>query len=381
MLRNFYLKFGLFVLIGFCTHCKTPSLPPDSIDKEDTTGTDTSHIDTSIISKPDTTQVIDTVRARTSDSSLAASRRFGAEFIFSENDLEGKTGIFYKANDFIGRPVNLNYSFVAPAKDTLKYRPFVLMVHEGAFLFGDLGNELGKARLLARKGYAAASINYRLGFNGGSQSNACGGNNLEVVQAVYRAVQDTYVALHYFAGKADEFGIDPGQIVLAGSSAGAITISALAYMTEQDFEALQPGIVKTLGRLDPDPKGGQFKIKALLSSLGYGVFKSSYLTTKNAKPTIFFQRTGDNVLPFQKGTFLSCPFYLSSEGAKPVSDQLKKLKVPFELNFETAIGHQLSYPQDYITDRYAQFLKRLWAGNRHQITNEKYKTIEDILLK
>jgi hypothetical protein len=381
MLRNFCLKFGLFVLIGFCTHCKTPSLPPEPIDKEDTTGTDTSHIDTSIISKPDTTHISDTVRARTSDSSLAYSRRFGTEFIFSENDLESKAGIYYKANDFIGRPVNLNYSFVAPARDTLKYRPFVLMVHEGAFLFGDLGNELGKARLLARKGYAAASINYRLGFNGGSQANACGGNNLEVIQAVYRAVQDTYAALHYFAGKADEFGIDPGQIVLAGSSAGAIAISAAVYMTEQDFEALQPGIVKTLGKLDPNPKGAPFKVTALLSSLGYGVFKSSYLTTANAKPTVFFQRTGDNVLPFQKGTFLSCPFYLSSEGAKPVSDQLKKLKVPYELNFETASGHQLSYPQDYITDRYAQFMKRLWSGNKHQITNEKYKTIEDIQLK
>jgi hypothetical protein len=71
MLRNFCLKFGLFVLIGFCTHCKTPSLPPEPIDKEDTTGTDTSHIDTSIISKPDTTHISDTVRARTSDSSLA----------------------------------------------------------------------------------------------------------------------------------------------------------------------------------------------------------------------------------------------------------------------------------------------------------------------
>jgi hypothetical protein len=381
MLRNFCLKFGLFVLIGFSTHCKTPSLPPEPVDQEDTTGTDTSHIDTSIISKPDTTNPRDTVRARTSDLLLAYSRRFGAEFIFLENELESKTGIYYKANDYIGRPVSLNYSFIAPANDTLKYRPLVVMVHEGAFLFGDLGNELGKARLLARKGYAATSINYRLGFNGGSQANACGGNNLEVVQAVYRAVQDTYVALHYFAGKPDEFGIDPGQIVLAGSSAGAIIISALAYMTEQDFEALQPGIVKTLGRLDPNPNGGQFKITALLSSLGYGVFKSSYVTAFNAKPTVFFQRTGDNVLPFQKGTFLSCPYYLSSEGAKPVSEQLKKLKVPYELNYETASGHQLSYPQEYITERYAQFMKRLWSGNRHQITNEKYKTTEDIQLK
>jgi hypothetical protein len=376
MLRNFYFKLSLFVLIGFLTHCKTPSFPPEPIDIGDTTG-----VDTSVIVDPDTTIIIDTLRTRNSDSLLASSRRFGMEYLFDEAQLESKTGVYYKAADFIGRPVTLDYSFVAPANDTLKYRPFVLMVHEGAFLFGGLGNEIGKAQLLARKGYAAASINYRLGFNGGSQANACGGNNLEVVQAVYRAVQDTYVALHFFAEKADEFGIDPGQMVLAGSSAGAITISALAYMTEKDFEDLQPGIVKTLGRLDPNSTGAPFKVKALLSSLGYGIFKSSYINAGNAQPTVFFQRTGDDILPYQKGTFLSCPFYLSSEGAKPVSEQLKKLKVPFELNYETEKGHQLSYPQEYIAGRYAQFMKRLWAGNRHQIINEKYKTIEDIQLK
>jgi acetyl esterase/lipase len=376
MLKKLYFSCVLLILMRVCTNCGQPSVVRPFPEPG---GKDTTSVDTTIIEEPDTTKP-DTLKSMNSDSTLAFSPRFGSVYFFSEGELEQKTGTFYKANDFIGRPVTLDYKFIAPASDTMKHRPFILMVHEGAFLFGTLENEMGKARLLARKGYAAASISYRLGFNGGSEQNACGGNNREIVQAVYRAVQDTYAALHYFAGKADELGIDPGQMMLAGSSAGAITISALLYMTEADFEALLPGIVKTLGRLDPNSKGAPFKVRALLSYLGYGVFKSSYITSANAMPTVFFQRTGDDVLPYQKGTFLSCPQYLPSEGAKPVSDQLKKFKAPFELNYQPEKGHHLSYTEEYITNRYAQFMKRLWAGNRHQIVNENFKTVEDILI-
>ncbi|MCE7059328.1 alpha/beta hydrolase [Dyadobacter sp. CY343] len=377
MLRKIYFWSAFTTLVWLCTNCGGPSMvrPLPEPGGEDTTG-----IDTSVVTDPDTL-IVDTLPIVNRDSAFAFSNRFGTINIFTEADLVKKSGVYYKANDFIGRPVTLDYSFISAAKDTMQHRPFVLMVHEGAFLFGTLDNEMGKATWLARKGYAAASINYRLGFNGGSEQNACGGNNREVVQAVYRAVQDTYAALHYFAGKADELNIDPAQMILAGSSAGAITISALLYMREADFEALLPGIVKTLGPLDPNPKGAPYRVRALLSYMGYGIFKSSYINAANAKPTVFFQRTGDNVLPYQKGTFLSCPFYLSSEGAKPVSDQLRRLKVAFELNYQPEKGHHLSYTEEYVTNRYAQFMKRLWAGNRHQVVNENFKTVEDIEIK
>jgi acetyl esterase/lipase len=377
MFRKIGVGCILILLIRLCTSCLAP---PPSPNFDSPPAGDSIDGDTSVISRPDTI-IKDTTQIINPDLHLGKSLRFGSSYLFEEAGLDRRSGFYSKANDFIGRPVNLDYAFIAPAVDTMKHRPFILMVHEGAFLFGALENEMGKARLLARKGYAAASINYRLGFNGGSELNACGGNNREIVQAVYRAVQDTYAALHYFAERADEFAIDPGQFILSGSSAGSITITALMYMNEADFEALQPGITKTLGKLDPNPNGSSFNVKALLSYLGYGIFKSSYINTSNALPTVFFQRTGDTVLPYQKGTFLSCPNYLSSEGAKPVSDVLKKLKVPYELNYQPESGHILSYTEEYVTNRYAQFMKRLWSGNRRQIVNENIKTVEDVAIK
>jgi len=372
------LKWSLIFLSGFLFQCKSNS----NIGLEEVGDSTSSKpiIDTTIITFPDSVKK-DTTIISISDSVLTASPRFGIENIYNEDQLVIKKGFYSNANNFVGTRVNLAYSFMAPQSDTMKYRPFILFLHEGAFIFGSLDNELGKSRLMSRKGYATASIDYRLGFYGGSESNACGSNNKEVFQAIYRSVQDTYSALYYFTSHANDFGIDPGQIVLAGSSAGGIAISAFLYMQEADFEKLSPGISKALGKLNPYPVGRPYKIRALLSFLGYAVIQKSYITADNAKPSLFFQRSGDDILAFANGPLFYCPGYFTTDGAKNVSDRLKILKVPFELNYEPLIGHQLSYPEKYITDRYALFMKRLWGNNLRQIINENYNVTEDIEIK
>ncbi|MBE9465709.1 alpha/beta hydrolase [Dyadobacter sp. UP-52] len=311
------------------------------------------------------------------DSILGNSLRFGEVDIFPEAALESKTGIYNKANNYTGQTLNLNFSFLAPANDTLKKRPFVLFVHEGAFLYGTLDNEMGKAKYFAQKGYATAAINYRLGFNGGSESNICGSTKQELIRTVYRAVQDTYAALFYFTSNAETLGIDVSQIFLAGSSAGNITISSLAYMKESDFEVLDPGIIKLLGALDPHQTAKRFKLRALLTSLGYGLLKGSSFSAATAKPTIFFQRTGDNVLPYENGSLFFCTSYPMISGAKTTSDQLVTFKIPFELNYEVETGHVLSFPETYISKRYALFIKRFWKKDYRQIISEKYTVISD----
>lgn len=331
-------------------------------------------MDTIAFPFPDTTAF---ASINKTDSILGSSARFGDIDIFPETALEARTGIYNKANDYTGKAVDLNFSFLAPANDTLKKRPFVLFVHEGAFLYGTLDNEIGKARYFAQKGYAVAAINYRLGFNGGSESNLCGSTKQELVRTIYRAVQDTYAALFYFTSNAEKLGIDVSQIFLAGSSAGNITISSLAYAKEADFEILDPGIVKLLGALDPHQTVKRFKLRALLTSLGYGLLKGSSFSATTAKPTIFFQRTGDNVLPYQNGALFFCTPYPAISGAKSTSDLLVTYNKPFELNYETETGHVLSYPETYVSQRYALFVKRFWKKDYRQIISEKYKLISD----
>ncbi|ACT93603.1 alpha/beta hydrolase [Dyadobacter fermentans] len=372
MLKQLYWAYSLVILVGLSLSCRYPAAEPGPVDG--------GGADTTVPNNPDTV-IIDTIPAKNPDSLLARTSRFTAEKLFAIEALTQSGGIYGTAADYRGQNTELKYEFIAPANDTMKHRPFVLMVHEGAFLFGDLNNEMGKARGLAQRGFAAASIGYRLGFDGASEQNPCGGNGNGAVRAVYRSVQDLYTAIHYFVDRADEFGIDTRQLMLAGSSAGAITATALVYMREADFEALSPGITQALGPLDPQAENSPFRVRALLTQLGYGIFRSEYITESKAMPTLFFQRIGDNVLPYYKGTFLSCPTYLPMEGAKMASDRLKQFKIPFELNYENLEGHHLSYPEDYVVDRYAEFMKRLWSQNLRQLTNDGYKNVEDVALQ
>ena len=82
--------------------------------------------------------------------------------------------------------------------------PAIVMIHGGAWRFGSKSAYRGAAIRMARSGWVAVSINYRLGSAG-----------------VYpRAVQDCVCAIAYLRAHADEYGIDPTRVAVTGYSAG-----------------------------------------------------------------------------------------------------------------------------------------------------------------
>ena len=90
--------------------------------------------------------------------------------------------------------------------------PLVVIIHGGGFETGDKGgkNEKERARLLTSRGFAVASVNYRLSG-----------------EAIYPAqIQDVKTAVRFLRTKADEYNLDPGRFGAWGSSAGG-TLAAL----------------------------------------------------------------------------------------------------------------------------------------------------------
>ncbi|MEZ4226210.1 MAG: alpha/beta hydrolase [Polyangiaceae bacterium] len=82
--------------------------------------------------------------------------------------------------------------------------PAIVMIHGGAWRFGSKDAYRDAATRMARSGWVAVSINYRLGSAG-----------------VYpRAVQDCVCALSFLRAHADDYGIDPDRIAVTGYSAG-----------------------------------------------------------------------------------------------------------------------------------------------------------------
>ena len=120
--------------------------------------------------------------------------------------------------------------FMPPTLDTVKERPLVIFIHGGGFRnntkSSSISNKLGIR--LGKKGFVVASIDYRLGI---AKTNT----NQDYHEAMYRAQQDARAAVRFFRKNASKYGVDENQIFLAGSSAGAMTALAVAYMDSNEI--------------------------------------------------------------------------------------------------------------------------------------------------
>lgn len=82
-------------------------------------------------------------------------------------------------------------------------RPAIMLIHGGAWEYGDKSSYTEAAERYAAAGYVAATINYRL------------------LPARYPAnIQDCLCALAFLRANAAEYGVDPDRIAVSGYSAG-----------------------------------------------------------------------------------------------------------------------------------------------------------------
>jgi len=93
--------------------------------------------------------------------------------------------------------------------------PGVLYMHSGGFVLGSIEGEHARAASLALSvGAVVVSVEYRLAPE----------------HPYPAALDDCYAALCWLAERADELGIDPNRVAVAGSSSGACLAAALALL-------------------------------------------------------------------------------------------------------------------------------------------------------
>jgi DUF1680 family protein/pimeloyl-ACP methyl ester carboxylesterase len=124
---------------------------------------------------------------------------------------------------------NLLLDFYEPHGDKLTKRPLMVIVHGGGFTEGTRKWPSIKliCQKLALKGYAVASIDYRLqpGFNFYKSDDD--------KRAITDAMHDLKAAVRYFKAKHTQYRIDTNNIVIGGESAGAITAMVAGYVDKQ----------------------------------------------------------------------------------------------------------------------------------------------------
>jgi len=319
-----------------------------------------------------------------SNSYLAHSNRFDTSVLFSTAEIEEKTGNYGQNINYYGQMQDLPFIFKAPylEHDTLKKRPFIIFIHGGGFIDGAYNDDSSilAAEYFAQKGYAAATIEYRLGWNtGGKDPSDCEGDTISMAEAVYRSVQDIRAALRYFTANANQYGIDPNQIFLFGSSAGNVAATASTFMTQDDFNALIPNVEKQLGDLDnaTNSINTSYHIQALLTKNGFALFNKDFINLDNCKPIFFMQGTNDEVLPFSQGTPYYCPNYAVSYGSDIVKNIVASYKFPYTQYEEIGGLHKVDYPLDFAINQMCKFIKNLWSANYRDIDYQNYTKVKD----
>ena len=180
--------------------------------------------------------------------------------------------------------------------DSAQLHPLFVLLHGGAFFFGDKGNRNMRewCEHFAKSGYAVASVNYRLGF-------AISKNSIQ--QCGYQAVQDAHAALRYLVAHAEEYRIDPEHIFLAGTSAGSITALGTAFMDNSNCPPFvaKNKLVKKCGSLHTacNEYRDKVKIKAMANMWG-AVYDLHELDGRHV-PIVSFHGTDDKVVPFDQG--------------------------------------------------------------------------------
>ena len=110
--------------------------------------------------------------------------------------------------------------------DTLN-RPTILFVFGGGFIIGQRDDPwvLPWFNLLTENGYRVVSVDYRLGLKGKRMRF----DLFHLIQsaemtkeAVDMGVEDVFASVRYLADHAEELGVDMDNIVISGSSAGAM---------------------------------------------------------------------------------------------------------------------------------------------------------------
>ncbi len=183
--------------------------------------------------------------------------------------------------------------------DPLLKRPFILLMFGGGFINGDRSMMKGYCQEFAKRGFVAATIDYRLGKDIDTPCRNKLTNLPESYseeKAQYRAIQDADSALRYIISRASTYRINKNWIFAGGFSAGAGIANGLVYVSQDEANNSAPGPVTLemeLGKLRGTTHN--YTIKGIFSN--WGGIGYSFYDAAEAVPTVAFHGTNDKVVP------------------------------------------------------------------------------------
>ena len=217
------------------------------------------------------------------------------------NDFVKTSNITFGQNaTWTGGQYTLKLDFYEPEGDTETERPLLIWVHGGSFIGGSKTDPdmVAFSERFTKKGYACASIDYRIGFFPIDSANA--------VKAVVRATQDLKAAIRFFykdKQTANTYKIDTNKIFIGGSSAGAITALHVAYLDDaceiEDY--LSQSTIASMGGIEGTSgnPGYSSTIQGVINGCG-ALARYSWMEADDV-PLCSFHGTADGVVTYNRG--------------------------------------------------------------------------------
>ncbi len=221
-------------------------------------------------------------------------------------------GILYGRNTTYGGTVtDLRMDIYEPAGDVAAIRPLFIFAFGGSFVSGDR-TQLGPlCDSLARKGYVAVAIDYRL-YDSPSGIFGFLLNPNDGIDAMAKAMSDMKAAIRFFkrdAATTKTYRIDTANIFVGGISSGSMAALHTTYINSL-AETVAPvstiitnnGGIEGNTDLPGSPLLPTYSYKGIRGvwNMSGALYDSGYIKTGDA-PLFGIHGTADNVVPFGYG--------------------------------------------------------------------------------
>ena len=224
-----------------------------------------------------------------------------------------------------------------------KVKPTVLFVFGGGFIQGTRNDEsyLPWFKMLTESGCNVISIDYRLGLKGSTKVGVAQVNALD--NAIHIAVEDLFSATNFIIDNSESLGVDPSNIVISGSSAGAITVLQAEYeiCNATSWAAVLPEGFRYAGVMAFSG--------AILSREG----KVDYKVHAPA-PTLMLHGTADSLVPYKQIAVFNLGFF----GGGKLVERFQKFDYNYNMFHFVDYGHEIAGSMATTFDLQCDFIEK-----------------------
>lgn len=222
-----------------------------------------------------------------------------------------------------------------------KEKPTVIFMFGGGFIRGTRDDESYHKwfRQLTANGYRVVSIDYRLGLKGSDKVGIAQVNVLD--KAIHMAVEDLFSATEFIIDNASELGIDPNNMIISGSSAGAITVMQAEYE-----------LANKTSWASALPEG--FNYAGVMSFSGAILSREGKVDYKTAPcPTLMLHGTADELVPYKQIAFFNLGFF----GGGKLVERFRKFGYNYNMYHFTDYGHEIAGSMDTTLELQLKFIE------------------------